>query len=69
MVVCGCNHKETIDFNEVFSPIICYTFIVALPAFVALFYLELKQLNVKTTFPYGELNEEIYEVTRGIYCS
>jgi len=56
----GFNQKEGIDFNEIFSPVVRHTSIRDLLAFVALFDLELEQLNVKTTFLHGELEEEIY---------
>ena len=39
-----------IDFNEVFSSIVCHTSIRVLLALVALFDLELEQLGVKTAF-------------------
>jgi len=60
LVVKGFNQKEGIDFNEIFSPVVCHTYIRVLLAFVALFDLELEQLDVKTTFLHGELEEEIY---------
>jgi len=60
LVVKGFNQKESIDFNEIFSPVVRHTSIRVLLAFVALFDLELEQLDVKTTFLHGELEEEIY---------
>ena len=60
LVVKGFNQKEGIDFNGVFSPVVRHTSIRVLLAFVALFDLELEQLDVKTTFLHGELEEEIY---------
>jgi len=59
LVVRGCNQKEGIDYNEVFSPVVRHTSIRVLLAFVALFDLELEQLYVKTAFFQGELEEEI----------
>ena len=42
------------------SPVVCHTSIRVLLAFIALFDFELEQLDVKTTFLHGELEEEIY---------
>jgi len=50
LIVCGCNQKEGIDYNEVFSLVVRHTSIRVLLAFIALFDLELEQLDVKTAF-------------------
>ena len=47
--------KEGVDFNEVFSPVVKHNSTRALHAIVALFNLELVQLDNKTTFLHGEL--------------
>jgi len=60
LVIRGCNQKEGIDYNEVFSPVVHHTSIRVLLAFVALFDMDLEQLDIKTAFPYGEFEEEIY---------
>jgi len=52
--------KNRVDFNEVFSPVVCHTSIRVLLALVALQDLKLEQLDVKTTFFHGELEEQIY---------
>jgi len=59
LLVRGCNQKEGIDFNKVFSLVVCYISIRVLFAFVALFDLESEQLDVKIAFLHGELEEEI----------
>jgi len=52
--------KEGINCNKVFSHVVCHTSIRVLLVFVVLFDLELEQLDVKTVFLHGELEEEIY---------
>ena len=60
LVAKGYTQKEGVDFNEVFSPVVKHSSIRVLLVMVALFDLELKQLDVKTTFLHGELEEQIY---------
>jgi len=57
LVVKGFNQKEGIYFNEIFSHVVRHTSIRVLLAFVALFDLELEQLDVNTSFLHGELEE------------
>ena len=52
--------KEGIDYNEVFSPVVKHSSIRILLALVARFNMELVQMDVKTTFLHGDLEEEIY---------
>ncbi|KAK1631579.1 hypothetical protein QYE76_005894 [Lolium multiflorum] len=49
-----------IDYNDVFSPVVKHSFIRAFFGIVAMHDLELEQLDVKTAFLHGELEEEIY---------
>lgn len=47
------------DFNDVFSPTVKHISIRMLLAIVARFYLELEQMDVKSTFLYDDLDETI----------
>ena len=49
-----------IDFNYVFSPLVKHSSIRVLLSLVAMYNLELEQLDVKTAFLHGELEETIY---------
>eukprot|EP01018_Ginkgo_biloba_P031117 Gb_21340 [translate_table: standard] len=60
LVAKGYSQKEGIDFHEIFSPIVKLVSIRVVLALVALLDLELEQLDVKTTFLHGDLDEEIY---------
>jgi hypothetical protein len=46
----GFEQMEGIDFNEVFYPVVHHSSIPAMLAIVALFDLELEQLDVKIVF-------------------
>jgi len=60
LVVKGYAQKAGIDFNEIFSPVVRLTTIRIVSAMCAAFDLHLEQLDVKTAFLHGELEEEIY---------
>ena len=60
LVVKGFAQKEGIDFNEIFSPIVKMSSIRVILGLVAALDLECEQLDVKTTFFHGGLEEEIY---------
>ncbi|KAG8497429.1 hypothetical protein CXB51_008736 [Gossypium anomalum] len=49
-----------VDFTDVFFPVVKHSLIRALLDIVAMHDLELEQLNVKTVFLHGELEENIY---------
>lgn len=56
----GFAQKEGVDYNEIFSPVVKHTSIRVLMSIVSHGDLELEQLDVKTAFLHGDLDEEIY---------
>ncbi|KAE8657742.1 hypothetical protein F3Y22_tig00116983pilonHSYRG00074 [Hibiscus syriacus] len=60
LVVKGYAQKEGIDFNEIFSPVVLLTTVRVVLAMCTTLNLHLEQLNVKTAFLHGNLEEEIY---------
>nr|GEY94531.1 retrovirus-related Pol polyprotein from transposon TNT 1-94 [Tanacetum cinerariifolium] len=60
LVVKGYAQKEGIDFNEIFSPMVRMTTIRVVLEMCATYDLHLEQLDVKTAFLHGNLEEEIY---------
>eukprot|EP00253_Pinus_taeda_P010898 PITA_10898 len=60
LVAKGFSQKASIDFHEIFSPVVKIVSIRIVLALVALLELELQQLDVKTAFLHGDLDEEIY---------
>ena len=60
LVAKGYSQVEGIDFDEIFSPVAKMTSIRFLLSLATTFDLEVEQMDVKTTFLHGDLNEEIY---------
>ncbi|CAM8959013.1 unnamed protein product [Rhodiola kirilowii] len=60
LVAKGFTQKEGIDFNEIYSPVVKHRSIRIILSLVANFNLELEQLDVKTAFLHGSLDETIY---------
>ncbi|WVZ69502.1 hypothetical protein U9M48_018276 [Paspalum notatum var. saurae] len=60
LVAKGFSQIPGIDYNDVFSPVVKHSSIRALFGIVAMHNLELEQLDVKTAFLHGDLEEEIY---------
>jgi ATP-binding cassette subfamily B (MDR/TAP) protein 1 len=60
IVVKGCHQKKGIDFEDIFSPVVKMTSIKAILGLAAKLDLEIEQLDVKTAFLHGDLEEEIY---------
>jgi len=59
LIAKGYTQWEGIDYNEVFSPVVKHLSIQILLALVAQYELELDQLDVKTAFFHGDLEEKI----------
>jgi len=57
LVAKGYGQRESIDYNEVLSPVVKYSSIRILLVLIAQYELELDQLDVKTAFLHSE---EIY---------
>ena len=60
LVVKGFNQKKGIDFDEIFSPVVKMSSIRVILGLAASFDLEIEQMDVKTAFLHGDLEEEIY---------
>ncbi|KAL2253074.1 UNVERIFIED_CONTAM: Retrovirus-related Pol polyprotein from transposon TNT 1-94 [Sesamum indicum] len=56
----GFKQKEGIDYFDTYSPVARFTTIRVLIAVDSVYNLPIHQMDVKTTFLYGELEEEIY---------
>ena len=60
MVVKGFKQKKGIDFDEIFSPVVKMTSIRTILSIAASLDLEVEQLDGKTAFLHGDLEEKIY---------
>ncbi|KAJ9679813.1 hypothetical protein PVL29_021660 [Vitis rotundifolia] len=60
LVVKGYSQREGIDFKETFSPVSTKDSFRVIMAIVAHFDLELHQMDVKTAFLNGDLDEDVY---------
>ena len=60
MVVEGYSQVKGVNFGEILPHVDMFTSIRVLISLVATFELEVEQMDVKTTFFHGDLEEEIY---------
>jgi hypothetical protein len=60
LVAKGYSQVEGIDFGDIFSPVAKLTSIIFILSIVVAFDLEVEQMDVKTTFLHGDMEEEIY---------
>ncbi|KAH9704893.1 Integrase catalytic domain-containing protein [Citrus sinensis] len=59
LIAKGFTQSEGIDYTKVFSPVVRHTSIRIILSLVAVYDMRLKQLDVKTVFLHGDLQEEI----------
>ena len=62
LVAKGFQQKKAIDYSEIFSPVVKMSTIRLVLGMVAVKNLHLEQLDVKTTFLHGDLEEDIYMI-------
>ena len=60
LVVKGYSQRKGVDFNEIFSPMVKMSSIRIVLSLTSTLDLEVEQMNVKTSFLHGDLEEEIY---------
>ena len=60
LVAKGFSQKKGIDFDKIFSPVVKMTSIHTVLGLTASLNLEIEQMDVKTAFLRGDLEEEIY---------
>ena len=60
VVAKGFSQDEGINYHEIFSPVVKHSSIRLLLEYIAMFNLELEQLDVKTAFIHGNLGDTLY---------
>jgi hypothetical protein len=56
----GFSQKEGIDYDEIFAPLARYTSIKIIISLASVFYWKLHQMDAKTVFLNGEVEQEVY---------
>jgi hypothetical protein len=59
-VACGFSQKEGIDYDKIFAPVAKYTSIRIIISLASVFDWKLHQMDVKTAFLNGEVEQEVY---------
>ena len=62
LIVKGFQQKEGIDYKEIFSPVVKMSTIRLVLGMVVAENLHLEQLDVKTAFLHGDLEEDLYMI-------
>ena len=60
LVAQGCSQREGIDYDETFSPVVRFESVRTVIAFAVSKGMKIHQMDVKTAFLNGELNEEVF---------
>ena len=60
LVAKGFSQVEGIDYDDIFSPVVRYESVRLIVAIAALQQWYMSSVDVKTTFLYGELEEELF---------
>ncbi|MCO5601484.1 hypothetical protein L7F22_055605 [Adiantum nelumboides] len=60
LVAKGFKQQKAVDFDEIFSPVVKMTTLCTMLGLVAIQDMELVQMDVKTTFLHGDLDETVY---------
>ena len=69
LVIKGCRQTEGLDYFDTYSPVTRINSIKMVLAITALRNLEIHQMDVKTAFLNGELDEEIYMEQPEGFCA
>ena len=60
LVAQGCSQRFGLDYEETFSPVVCFESVRSVVALGAQHKFQLHQMDVTTAFLHGELSEEVY---------